>query len=62
MVRLRDPESCPKCGGDSRVVYTDRHPQSRKRRRECLGCRYRWNTFESLINPDHITIRREKTS
>jgi DNA-directed RNA polymerase subunit M/transcription elongation factor TFIIS len=57
---LRDPEVCPKCAADSRVVNTRAGTMSRKRRRECLACAYRWNTYESLINPDAIRLRDHK--
>jgi transcriptional regulator NrdR family protein len=59
---LRDPEVCPKCHTDSRVINTRAGTMSRKRRRECLLCAYRWNTYESLINPDTITLRPARTS
>lgn len=58
MVSLRNPEHCPKCGQDSRVADSRAHAQARERRRECLACRYRWTTYESLINPDAIRLRR----
>lgn len=56
-VRLRDPELCPKCWQRSRVVNSRTAPMSRKRRRACIVCRHRWNTFESLINPADITLK-----
>lgn len=62
MVRLRDPEHCPKCGRDSRVINTRPALMARKRRRECLVCAHRWNTFESLIDPDAIRLRSSKTT
>lgn len=62
MVKLRDPEHCPKCGQDSRVVDTRAGTMSRKRRRACLACPYRWNTFESLIDPEAIRIRAHGTT
>jgi transcriptional regulator NrdR family protein len=62
VVRLRDPEHCPKCHQDSRVVNTRPAPMSRKRRRECLACAYRWNTYESLIDPDAIRLKSVRTS
>jgi hypothetical protein len=37
---------CPQCRGQSRVVDVRHHDQHTKRRRECVVCRYRWNTRE----------------
>lgn len=51
---LRDPEHCPKCNGDSRVVDTRRTPICRWRRRKCLLCGALWRTYESLINPASV--------
>ena len=62
MTRLRDPEHCPKCGKDSRVINTRAGTMARKRRRECLTCAHRWNTFESLIDPEAIRLRSARTS
>lgn len=62
MVRLRNPESCPKCGKDSRVTNTRASGMARKRRRECLSCAHRWNTYESLIDPDAIRLRSSRTT
>ena len=65
MLRLRDPECCPKCGGPSQVIDTRREPMYRWRRRRCLlvSCREGqqrtvWYTYESLINPEAIRLRR----
>jgi transcriptional regulator NrdR family protein len=58
MVRLRNPEQCPHCHGDSRVTDSRQATQARTRRRECLLCLYRWTTYESLINPDAIRLRQ----
>ncbi|HXG71316.1 MAG TPA: hypothetical protein VNJ04_11990 [Gemmatimonadaceae bacterium] len=49
------PEHCPLCHGDQCLVINSRpHPTKRIRRRQCLRCGQRWNTYESLIDPDEI--------
>ena len=62
MLRLRDPERCPHCGGDSRVTDSRPNGPARKRRRACLTCPYRWSTYESLIDPSHIRLKDARTS
>lgn len=56
MVHLRDPERCPRCSSDSKVVDSRRTVMARKRRRACLACAYRWNTYESLIDPQAVRL------
>jgi transcriptional regulator NrdR family protein len=60
MLKLRDPETCPKCSHNSRVINTRASTMCRKRRRECLVCAHRWNTYESLIDPSAIRLRDAK--
>jgi transcriptional regulator NrdR family protein len=56
-MQLRDPEACPICGADSRVVQSQHTPTHRWRRRQCIVCKGSWRTFESLINPRKITLK-----
>ena len=43
--------NCPICQhGESQVVRTDQEVVAIKRRRQCLRCGHRWNTFETPIN------------
>jgi transcriptional regulator NrdR family protein len=44
---------CPLCHADSLVIRTD----GNRRRRECVNCRYRWNTVE-LAEPEVNRLRR----
>lgn len=39
---------CPICGSDSTIKHTKEHNQGRKRRRECLECFTRFNTYEFI--------------
>jgi transcriptional regulator NrdR family protein len=59
-------EVCPQCKGKDRkplVISSRSHPNKRVRRRQCGACHYRWNTFESLIDPDEMTPQmRERLS
>jgi transcriptional regulator NrdR family protein len=50
-------EVCPQCGSKRKalVVSSRSQPNKRVRRRECATCQYRWNAFESLIDPDEMT-------
>lgn len=52
-MRPLDPELCPACHGDSKVVDSrrDLFRHARRRRRECLSCEYRWNTWEVAADP-----------
>lgn len=59
---LRDPEHCPKCAGDSKVMESRLDRGYRWRRRKCLRCDHLWRTYESVLNPQHITIRPARTS
>ena len=46
-MRLSNPEECPKCRGEGKVIETGkRKAKARVRRRECKDCLTRWNTFE----------------
>lgn len=37
---------CRVCGGGSRVIDVDHHPDESRRRRECKECHHRWTTYE----------------
>lgn len=37
---------CRLCGGGSRVIDVDHHPDQSRRRRECKECQHRWTTYE----------------
>ena len=51
---------CPNCDSTfSRVVNTELAKESIKRRRECLECGVRWNTYECMEHRD-VTLEREK--
>ena len=54
--RCKTPERCPECGGDSAVVDSRARATHRWRMRRCLSvtCRHKWETFESLVNPDDL--------
>lgn len=39
-------DECRECGGDSRVLKTDRRVLKIWRRRECVECGHRWSTAE----------------
>jgi transcriptional regulator NrdR family protein len=45
--------NCPLCRTDSSVIRTD----GDRRRRECVNCKYRWNTVE-LAEPEVKRLRR----
>lgn len=40
---------CAKCGGKSKVIDSREQPLSIRRRRECVKCKHRWNTYESEL-------------
>ena len=41
---------CPNCGNQTNIVVESRHVNACiRRRRECKKCRYRFSTFEGLI-------------
>lgn len=69
MVKLPDPQRCKVCGKSGHVIGSrmvkrmgrghERHGAGlsyRWRRYACtaLGCRYRWTTFETLIDPAEL--------
>jgi len=55
MVKLPDPRTCRKCGSQGRVVNSRTDPRGyRWRRRECKPCNWRWNTYETTIDPRDV--------
>ena len=61
--------TCPMCGGETRVIDSQRRPKTVggkrpvrivKRRRECLRCACRTNTFERWENGNPEMIDRDK--
>lgn len=62
MLKLRNPDRCPECQGQSKVMDTRNCETYRWRRRKCLACGELWRTYESLINPMMVRLRQERTS
>lgn len=55
---------CPKCGSrDDKVIDSrqSRDSSSIRRRRECLGCGYRFTTYEEIERSDLRVIKRDRT-
>lgn len=53
---------CPNCGCTfSSVVNTESITNAIRRRRECLECGVRWNTYEYMVHRD-MMLEREKNS
>ena len=51
--RMRPADKCPMCSRNSQVNETRRNQKGQvHRRRECLGCHYRWSTIE--ITKTHL--------
>ena len=68
-VLLPDPERCPKCKARGTVIKSvrvERRRRSadgalvtlryRKRRHECR-CGFRWNSFQSVIDPMRVVMK-----
>jgi transcriptional repressor NrdR len=51
---------CPYCGADSKVIES-RHTEddSIRRRRECIACGKRFNTYERLEVPPLIVVKKD---
>lgn len=51
---------CPYCGAESKVVES-RHTEdnSIRRRRECMACGRRFNTFERIEAPPLIVVKKD---
>jgi len=58
--------NCPYCGKDTRVTNKRDSPEGVRRRRECLGCKKRFTTYEKVAQIGLYVIkkdgRREKYS
>jgi len=55
----RDPEECPKGHPDSSVINSRIHRGQfayRCRRHRCKICGARWNSYQSLINPQKVKV------
>ncbi len=55
---------CPKCGcSEDKVVETRvaKEGEAIRRRRECLGCGYRFNTREGIVMTEFVVIKRDGT-
>src|SRR5712675_1799988 len=55
---------CPKCGSrDDKVIDSrqSRDNSSIRRRRECLGCGYRFTTYEQVERSDLRVIKRDRS-
>lgn len=51
---------CPYCGAESKVIES-RHTEDEaiRRRRECIACTKRFNTFERLEVPPLVVVKRD---
>lgn len=49
--------TCPKCGGDTKVVDSRKSIDHVIRYRRCIECKYRFNTIET---DEDIYVRLEK--
>jgi len=60
---LPDPERCATCGSRGRVIDSRREHGYRRRRRQCVDCGRKWNTYESFLNVQPaIAARRRRLS
>lgn len=53
---------CPKCGClDDRVIdsRSSREGSTIRRRRECLGCSFRFTTYEEIQNDNVMVVKRD---
>lgn len=57
MVKLPDPQKCPRCGTKGKVINSRGGTGPRWRQRQCASCLdrrgkpYRWNSYETTIDP-----------
>lgn len=64
-IGLRDPDACPRHGAVySRVINTVKHQGYTYRRHRCLECDYRWNSYQTLMDPQriHVRVREARTT
>ena len=53
---------CPQChSSEIKVVDSRTHEQSIRRRRECLNCGHRFNTYERIELRFPVVIKRDKS-
>lgn len=51
---------CPKCNSkDSKVLESRDSGEAIRRRRECLNCGARWNTYERIERPNLAVIKKD---
>ena len=56
---------CPKCGcQDDKVIdsRSSREGATIRRRRECIGCEYRYTTYEIIERPRLLVVKRDGRS
>ena len=54
---------CPKCGcQDDKVIdsRSSREGATIRRRRECIGCGYRYTTYEIIERPRLLVVKRDR--
>lgn len=75
MVKLPDPQLCPRCKRKGVVVESrmvnrlgkGKHAKVgagacyRRRRRRCAVCKLRWTSFETTINPMRLKLKTSAT-
>lgn len=49
---------CPKCGKKSKVIHSRAMKEEGgiKRRRECVGCKHRWTTYQGGDKSEYIKV------
>ena len=53
---------CPQCNAaDIKVIDSRTHEQSIRRRRECLSCGHRFNTYERIEQRFPVVVKRDKS-
>jgi hypothetical protein len=51
---LRDPETCPRCKIQGRVIDSKKRVGYRRRLYRCRTCKVTWPAFLSIINPRRV--------
>lgn len=61
---LRDPDTCPRCSEEGRIINSRRVEARivkgqpiigyRKRRHQCRVCAFRWSSWDTIINPRRL--------
>ena len=53
---------CPQCyASEIKVIDSRTHEQSIRRRRECLACGHRFNTYERIEQRFPVVVKRDKS-